>query len=85
MHDSLTKKLKIEFERALLRIFRICDKDGDGYLSDNELRDFQQVVFKKDLKQHHITAFKEVIIAECSDLDEKESHNGINFEGFKIF
>jgi hypothetical protein len=24
-----------------LRIFRICDKDGDGFLSDDELKDFQ--------------------------------------------
>jgi len=49
LHDSLTKQIKIEFERALLRIFRICDKDGDGLLSDEELKDFQQIVFKKDL------------------------------------
>ncbi|MFM7854997.1 MAG: hypothetical protein ACKO96_24495 [Flammeovirgaceae bacterium] len=41
LHDSLTKKIKIEFEKALLRIFRICDKDGDGFLSDDELKDFQ--------------------------------------------
>jgi mitochondrial Rho GTPase 1 len=49
LHDSMTKKIKIEFERALLRIFRICDKDGDGFLSDDELRDFQSVIFGKDL------------------------------------
>lgn len=41
LHDSLSKKLKPGFERALLRIFRICDKDNDGYLSDDELKDFQ--------------------------------------------
>jgi len=40
LHDSLTKTLKIEFERALLRIFRMSDKDGDGMLSDEELKDF---------------------------------------------
>ena len=33
-------KAKNEFEKALLRIFRICDKDGDGFLSDNEFRSF---------------------------------------------
>lgn len=37
LYDSQTKKIKIEFERALLRIFRISDKDGDGFLSDDEL------------------------------------------------
>lgn len=38
LHDSLTKGIKPNFEKALLRIFRICDKDGDGFLSDDELR-----------------------------------------------
>lgn len=27
--------------RALRRIFRICDKDKDGLLNDQELMDFQ--------------------------------------------
>lgn len=49
LHDSLTKKLSPLFEKALLRIFRICDKDKDGFLSDDELKDFQLVVFGKDL------------------------------------
>lgn len=70
LHDSLTKTLKIEFERALLRIFRMSDKDGDGMLSDEELKDFQLTVFKKDLQRNHITAFKEVLVAECEDYDE---------------
>ena len=35
--DSIEKKLKPEYERALLRIFRICDKNFDGYLDDDEL------------------------------------------------
>lgn len=34
LYDSVEKKIKPEFERALLRIFRICDKDGDGYMDD---------------------------------------------------
>jgi mitochondrial Rho GTPase 1 len=40
LHDSLTKTLKPEFERALLRIFRICDKDSDGFMTDDELKEF---------------------------------------------
>lgn len=40
LHDSLNKTLKPAFERALLRIFRILDKDCDGYLNDDELIDF---------------------------------------------
>ena len=34
LFDSIKKELKPKCERALLRIFRICDKDNDGYLSD---------------------------------------------------
>ena len=73
LHDSLTKKLKVEFERALLRIFRILDKDGDGYLSDEELKNFQLLVFKTDLNKEHIKAFKDVLVAECDDLDDEEA------------
>ena len=40
LFDSLEKKLKPEYERALLRIFRICDKNNDGYLDDTELMEF---------------------------------------------
>lgn len=65
LHDSLTKSLKPVFERALLRIFRILDRDCDGFLNDDELVDFQRTVFKKDLHRNHITAFKEVMIIEC--------------------
>lgn len=85
LHDSLTKTLKPEFERALLRVFRICDLDGDGYISDDELREFQYRVFQKDLQRQHITAFKEVLIAECEDFDETMAVKGITFEAFKAF
>jgi len=40
LHDSCTKTLRPDFEKALLRIFRILDADNDGYLSDEELTDF---------------------------------------------
>lgn len=34
LFDSITKSLKSDYEKALLRIFRINDKDLDHYLSD---------------------------------------------------
>jgi len=40
LHDSLEKSLKPQFERALMRIFRICDHNNDGYLDDDELAEF---------------------------------------------
>ena len=39
-------------------------------MSDDELKEFQLAVFKKDLQRNHITAFKEVLVAECEDYDE---------------
>lgn len=34
LFDSLEKKIKPDYERALTRIFRICDKNFDGFLDD---------------------------------------------------
>lgn len=68
-----------------MRIFRICDRDADGFLSDDELREFQSKVFGKDLQLQHITAFKDVLIAECEDYDETMAMKGVNFEAFKTF
>ena len=45
LHDSMTKTLKPDFEKALQRIFRILDTDNDGYLNDEELTSFQRNVF----------------------------------------
>lgn len=83
LFDSIEQKLKPEYERALLRIFRICDKNCDGYLDDNELKDFQTEVFRSDLQSKHITALKEVLIHECEDFDERQSDKGVSFAAFK--
>ena len=34
LYDSINKTLRPDYVRALMRIFRICDKDGDGLLDD---------------------------------------------------
>ena len=72
LHDSMTKTLKPDFEKALLRIFRILDLDNDGYLNDEELTIFQQKVFNQDLKRNYITAFKELLVLECGGDDFNE-------------
>jgi hypothetical protein len=77
------KTLTQDYERALLRIFRICDKDMDGLLNDFELMEFQTEVFKAELQKKHITALKEVLRSECQDVDEAQIKNGVNFEAFK--
>ncbi len=83
LFDHLEKKLKWDYERALLRIFRICDKNMDNYLDDNELCDFQVQVFKHELQKDHITALKEVLRQECDEYDEFQQQRGISFEAFK--
>ncbi len=85
LHDSCTKMLRPDFEKALLRIFRILDTDNDGYLSDEELTDFQKKVFNQTLKKNYITAFKELLVLECDDFDAAEADKGITFEAFKTF
>jgi Ras family protein T1 len=85
LHDSLTKKLKPAFEKALVRIFRVCDKDKDGYLSDQELKDFQAVVFKSTLESTNIQELKIVLTRECEEYTEGETSKGISFQAFLSF
>ena len=69
-----------------MRIFRICDKDGDGYLNDSELAELQSSVFDAELQKKHITALKEVLINECSgEYDEYEAQKGVNYAAFLNF
>jgi Ras family protein T1 len=89
LRDSLKKSLRPEFDKALKRIFRILDRDNDGYLSDEELAEFQADVFGEKLQRNHITAFKEVLLSECENAgivyDEAQAQKGITFEAFKAF
>jgi hypothetical protein len=34
LFNAIEKSLTLEYERALKRIFRICDKNDDGFLDD---------------------------------------------------
>ena len=45
----MSKSFKPQFEKALKRIFRILDRDCDGYLNDEELVEFQAEVFGQRL------------------------------------
>ena len=49
LYDISQKAITLKFEKALARIFRICDKDNDLKWSDEELRDFQLEVFQGEL------------------------------------
>lgn len=85
LQDPITKELKPDFEKALLRIFRIWDKDFNGYLDDWEMGDLQSGVFNGELLPIHINGLKEFLLQEWeSDKFTKEdSAKGLNFEAFK--
>lgn len=85
LYDSSLKLLQPDFEKALLRIFRILDTDNDGYLNDEELTNWQKNVFNAPLKKNFITAFKELMVLECDDFDEQQALKGVTFEAFKTF
>lgn len=65
------QNLTPEFRRALTRIFRICDKDGDTLLKDNELIEIQSDVFKGELTQGDIKGIKDVIKDDVNKTKQK--------------
>ncbi|KAL2001912.1 hypothetical protein VTN02DRAFT_1007 [Thermoascus thermophilus] len=61
LFDSKESVLKPAAAAALQRIFYLCDKDRDGYLSDKEIEDFQMKCFGKPLSQDDLIHIKETI------------------------
>lgn len=61
LQDPITKELTPDYEKALQRIFRICDRDCDGYLDEGEISDMQASVFNGDLQPCHIEGLKEFL------------------------
>ena len=60
---QLTDKCK----RALRRIFAICDRDGDGSLSDAELNAFQQRCFGTSLQNRALEDVRTVVRRHTND------------------
>ena len=60
---QLTDKCK----KALTRVFRICDTDCDGLLSDQELANFQRKCFGMDLEAGTLESLKAVVHKNCSE------------------
>ena len=61
--SQLTDKCK----KALSRIFRICDFDNDGMLSDLELAQFQRRCFHMDLESGTLDSLKAVVLKNAKD------------------
>jgi len=72
--------LKPESRLALTRIFKLCDKNNDGLLSDDELNQFQTICFNTPLAPQALIDVKNVVSKNCP-------HQGVvddclNLEGF---
>ncbi|KAL8715879.1 MAG: hypothetical protein Q9220_000546 [cf. Caloplaca sp. 1 TL-2023] len=61
LFDSKESSLKPACISALQRIFYLCDRDQDGYLSDKEVHDFQIKCFGKPLSDLDLSNIKSSI------------------------
>ncbi|VDD77202.1 unnamed protein product [Mesocestoides corti] len=68
-----------ECTRALTRIFRICDVDNDGYLSDKELEAFQERCFAIPLTAQSLLDVKQLI---RNSTPGGVTVNGVTLKGF---
>jgi len=66
-------------KKALNRIFKICDMDNDGVMSDLELARFQRRCFNMDLEPGTLDSLKSVVAKNCSD---GISNEGLTSKGF---
>lgn len=74
VYDVEKQALKPSASAALRRIFKICDKDGDGGLNDKELNDFQFTCFNVHLQPKELEGVKKVV-------QESRPSNGLNRDG----
>ena len=81
LYDVENHSLKPSAEAALRRIFKICDKDRDGGLSDKELNDFQFTCFNVLLQPDELAGVKKVV-QENKPRDGIRPDGSISVEGF---
>jgi Ras family protein T1 len=79
LFDYKEGHLKPACVTALKRIFYLCDKDQDGFLGDQEMRDFQARCFDKPLTDDDLENIKLSISKTLPDVDLS---NGISLAGF---
>ena len=79
LFDYKEGHLKPACVAALKRIFYLCDKDQDGYLNDQEMRDFQSKCFDKPLTDDDLENIKASVskLVRGSDMTK-----GIDQAGF---
>lgn len=81
LFDSKESNLKPACVSALQRIFYLCDRDQDGYLSDKEVHDFQIRCFGKPLSDDDLKNIKQAIQKYCPS---SVSKRGIDQDGFVL-
>ncbi|KAL8947434.1 MAG: hypothetical protein Q9222_006280, partial [Ikaeria aurantiellina] len=79
LFDSKDSSLKPACISALQRIFYLCDRDQDGYLSDKEVHDFQIKCFGKPLSDPDLANIKSSIQRYSSN---SVTDRGITQSGF---
>ncbi|KAH8176815.1 EF hand associated domain-containing protein [Sarocladium implicatum] len=79
LFDYKEGRLKPACVDALKRIFYLCDKDQDGYLNDDEMREFQAKCFDKPLTTDDLENIKSSISKSHSGTDLEK---GIDQRGF---
>ncbi|CAH8632812.1 unnamed protein product [Schistosoma rodhaini] len=79
LYNAEKKELTTQCIRALTRIFRICDTDNDGYLSDRELEAFQTRCFSIPLTAQSLHDVKQLVKQSCPG---GVTVNGLTQKGF---
>ncbi|KAH8729360.1 EF hand associated-domain-containing protein [Ilyonectria robusta] len=79
LFDYKEGHLKPACVNALKRIFYLCDKDQDGYLNEQEMRDFQARCFDKPLTTDDLDNIK---LSVAKSLPDSDLDKGIDQRGF---
>ncbi|KAM5452817.1 ERMES complex Ca(2+)-binding regulatory GTPase gem1 [Microsporum audouinii] len=79
LYDSKESVLKPAAIHVLHRIFYLCDKDRDGYLSDGEIESFQRKCFGKHISEEDLVNIKDTIRRALPD---SVTPSGIDAKGF---
>ncbi|CAJ0931332.1 unnamed protein product, partial [Mesorhabditis belari] len=67
LYDVDEKRLTERARKALIRVFKICDRDNDGLLNDLELNAFQRLCFGIPLTPSAIEDVKRAVADGCPD------------------
>ncbi|KXJ96764.1 EF hand associated-domain-containing protein [Microdochium bolleyi] len=79
LFDYKEGNLKPACVSALKRVFYLCDKDQDGYLSDAEMHEFQAKCFDKPLTSEDLDNIK---ISIAKAVPGSYTERGIDMDGF---